>query len=249
MSDGFRRVPSVFTRRKLDRRLDLDGSLDTKIDKLFNEQPVHYEHLVSEPKHSSVKRALTKAHKNAHTHLKSASSYVNRQPALVKVIVIAVIATGAGVGYIVIPDKPSSPAAVNEVAGVQNTNQGQSTDDPSFSIVTPGGKKFEGIERTTPSNTQVFSYKDTIDSVGVEVTQQPMPESFSSDRDNKLQQLANSYYMGSIIQIDDNKIYHGLSEKTGTQSVVLIKGDVLIFMRIDKKVSDDALMEYIVALK
>jgi hypothetical protein len=75
------------------------------------------------------------------------------------------------------------------------------------------------------------------------VTQQEVPKKFD------LEKTATEFQATDIIQIDDNKIYHGYSEKGGIQSLIFIKNDKLITIRSPEKFTDDQWAGYVISLQ
>jgi hypothetical protein len=150
---------------------------------------------------------------------------------------------------------PANPTAakgstnVNEVAGVQSkppSNAKLTTDKPSFAVITPGGKSdVQGIERKTPEGDAVYTYVDSIEDSRIEVSEQKLPDTFAKDRDTKLADFAKASYLPSIIQIDGSQVYHGVNDKSGTQTLVFIGDGLLVFIKSPNKLSDDKWAGYI----
>ena len=121
-----------------------------------------------------------------------------------------------------------------------------------FDLVWPAGKSekdFKIVKISPQGNEPVYTYVDKFAGADIKISQQKLPDSFKSDRDQKLLDLANSFQATNIIQIDDSKVYHGFSEKTKVQSLILIKKDLLIFISSTQKLNDDDWAGYITALK
>lgn len=120
-------------------------------------------------------------------------------------------------------------------------------ESPSFSILTPAGKSEEqlSIRRTNPSNSaSSYTFIDNLQGSDVpfQVTQQEIPANFN------LEKTATDFQATSIIQIDDNRVYHGLSDKTKVQSLIFIKEGKLVLISSPQKFSDEQWAGYISGL-
>jgi hypothetical protein len=123
---------------------------------------------------------------------------------------------------------------------------GAVTEEPTFSLVYPAGKSRESLENVTrksPGGDVIHTFKDTLNNTGIEVTMQEKPESFD------LEKLAEDNYLANRIQVDSNIIYHGQDDTTGAQFLVTTKNNVLIFIRADQPLADDAWAGYYLSLQ
>ncbi len=127
---------------------------------------------------------------------------------------------------------------------------GATDEKPVFSILYPSGKQnLEAVTRKTPSGELIHTYRDTIDSVEIEVTEQALPSSFKDTQASELEKMAKNFQATNVIQIDEMKVFHGLNEKTQVQSLFTIKNQVLISIRSSAKLSDDTWAGYILGLQ
>lgn len=127
--------------------------------------------------------------------------------------------------------------------------QVESTD---FPLVWPNGKseKDYKVVRVSPfGNDTVYAYIDSLNGQDIKVSQQKLPDSFKTEQDIKLKELADSFQATNVIQIDEQKIYHGFSEKISTQSLIFIKNGLLIFIASPQQNSDETWVGYITGLK
>jgi len=119
---------------------------------------------------------------------------------------------------------------------------------PVFSMLFPGGKSetdFD-VKRTNPEGSAPsYTYLDTLaeSDIKFQVTQQKIPDNFS------LEKTASDFQATDIIQIDDNQIYHGLSDKTKVQSLILVKKERLVLISSPQKFTDDQWAGYILSLQ
>lgn len=249
-------LPTLKFRRK-STDSEPEDSIEKKVERLFDTQDLLFERLDSEPK---LSMAMKKSLATIKTTSRASARYVHKQPLMAKVVAIAAISILAG-GVSYISDGKLPTQQVNEVAGVtteQSQQDQQPTEtaepnvskQPTFDVVTPNDQSMDnGSERETPSKDKIYSFADDIGGIRIIVTQQILPDTFKKDRDAELADFAKANYLASVIQIDDSSVYHGVNEKSGIQSFVLIKGGNLIFIQADKKVTDDAMAAYIIALK
>ncbi len=169
--------------------------------------------------------------------------------ALVIVVVIAliVISTTAFVFF----SKRSSKST-----GVAIKNSDSKTTDlyeekPTFKILYPGSKNSENIGKivkiSPPNQPAAYTYIDSIAGVQINVTQQEIPDNLKNNQANELEKTAKSNNQTNLIQVDGVNVYSGQSVK-GVQSLIFIKGNLLITIRSASKVSDEAWVAYISAM-
>lgn len=119
---------------------------------------------------------------------------------------------------------------------------------PKFSILVPAGATQEDldIKRTNPPESATsYTFIDSLEGSEVlfQVTQQEVPANFN------LQKTATDFQATNIIQIDDNKIYHGFSDKAKIQSLIFVKNRKLVLISSPQKLSDDQWVGYITGLR
>lgn len=124
-------------------------------------------------------------------------------------------------------------------------------DSTDFPLVWPNGKSEKDFKvvRVSPfGNDTVYAYIDSLNGQDIKVSQQKLPDSFKKEQDVKLKELADSFQATNVIQIDEQKIYHGFSEKIKTQSLIFIKNGLLIFISSPQQNSDEIWAGYITSL-
>ncbi len=141
----------------------------------------------------------------------------------------------------------------SEVLGESNEIKQEQLQEekPSFAVLLPQGKKQEdvGFRRVSPQNSAPsYVFIDELEGKKITVSQQELPEKFKVDQATELEKLAKDFQATDIIQIDQNKIYHGYSEKGDKQSLVFIKNDMLVLIGVQGKISDDVWASYIISL-
>lgn len=134
-------------------------------------------------------------------------------------------------------------------AGTSESSIGDS--QPQYTTVIPSGKNIQdlgGWKRISPQDRNpVFAYADKIENVPINVSQQPLPDSFKSERDEKVKEVALSFNASEKMVVDGTTIYIGTSSD-GPQSVITSKGDLLILIKSTSKIDNDAWGEYIKSL-
>lgn len=131
-------------------------------------------------------------------------------------------------------------------------DDGRIEQPPEFDTLFPIDKSPEALEsvtRKSPDGSIIFTYKDSIENIDIEVTQQKLPDSFKSAPAAELEKIAKSFQATSVIQLDDQIIYHGTSEKNNVQSLVTTKDGLLIFIKASRKISDDSWVAYFTTLQ
>lgn len=153
---------------------------------------------------------------------------------------VAVVAL-AGFGAFKVLDKPKS----TEVTDVLADN----VTEPEFDTVLPSGKKeeTEGNNIGYDSQRKVASFKDTIGSVPITVSQQPLPEPFKANPDEEVKKLAEGFSATNAINESNPKAYLG-NDESGAQTVIFHKNNVLVFMFSPKQIDKDQWAEYITKL-
>ncbi|MFZ1301224.1 MAG: hypothetical protein WAQ27_01425 [Candidatus Microsaccharimonas sp.] len=137
-------------------------------------------------------------------------------------------------------------AVANKSADSSGTAQ-----KPAFQPVLPLGKSIEelgGWERVSPpENDPVYAFTDSINGVSINVSQQELPKTFVGNVDSKVAEVAKNYNATTEFKAGDTKVYIGTSAQ-GPQSVIFIKDNLLVLIKSQKKIEQDAWKEYIQSL-
>lgn len=127
------------------------------------------------------------------------------------------------------------------VRGFSSNDSNATIKKPEYQTVLPKGKTINelgGWKRVSPpKDTPIFAFTDTIDGIPVSVTEQPLPQSFKTDTDNQVADLAKKFNATDKIDAAGTPVYIGTSVK-GPQSVIFASGNLLILIKSEKKVSD-----------
>ena len=123
---------------------------------------------------------------------------------------------------------------------------------PQYATILPSGKTIQqlgGWSRVSPQNsTPVYSYADTLESIVISVSQQPLPETFKSEPELQTSKLAESYSATTKFDASGTTIYLGTSA-SGPQSVIFTKNRLLVLIKSQNKISENAWKSYVQALK
>lgn len=119
---------------------------------------------------------------------------------------------------------------------------------PSYDIVLPQRTSVEdlgGWQRVSPNgSTPIFAYSDSIDSIGISVSQQPLPASFVGNVANEIKRLAESYSATTMIEAGGTEVYIGRSAR-GPQSLIFAKNNTLVLIKSQKAISQTDWIAYI----
>lgn len=131
--------------------------------------------------------------------------------------------------------------------GLQISDDTLPREKPQFTILYPKGTSEENYDvvRISPAESDPsYTYLDrfTEDGAIFRVTQQEIPSNFN------LEEAAVGFQATDVIQVDNNKIFHGFSEQGGIQSLLFIKEDKLVLIRSPQKFNDDLWANYYLSL-
>lgn len=132
----------------------------------------------------------------------------------------AILLTGAVVAYLLIPTE--------------------------FTPVLPAQESIDSIDgtfATSPNQSEIFTYQDTIDGVKISVSQQLLT---SDDKITEVANIAKSYNAANTLDTKETA-YIGSSTK-GPQTVIFSRNELLIFIQSDGVISDSDWVSYIDSL-
>jgi len=138
--------------------------------------------------------------------------------------------------------------AIGLIARTITTNNADTAaKKPTYQTVLPKSKSISqlgGWKRISPPGKEpVFAFADTIDGIPVSVSQQPLPASFKSDAVSQTAEVAKKFNATDKIEAGDIDVYVGTSAK-GPQSVIFTKGNLLVFIKSEKKINDTSWAAY-----
>jgi hypothetical protein len=183
---------------------------------------------------------------------KKFSSRLSKLPKKYRVVVIifciAVILLG---GSYLLKSQPKNIT----ISGSQNksiTTPKLVKGTPSYTTVLPSGKTIQSLGGWTrispPTASPVYTYLDKIDKVQINVSEQPLPNSFKANSAQQLAKLAQSENATEKITISGTIVYIGTSSG-GSQSIFLVKNNLLILIESTSTVSVNSWVKYINSLQ
>jgi hypothetical protein len=123
---------------------------------------------------------------------------------------------------------------------------------PEYETLLPEGETIQdlgGWKRVTPADKDpVFAFADTISGVPVLISQQPLPQSFKKNVDGEISKLAGQFGANEKVADDDQTVYIGTSAK-GPQSAIMARKGLLVLIRSESKVENQAWLEYVLSLR
>ena len=128
----------------------------------------------------------------------------------------------------------------------------QGSQQPEYDTLLPEGKSIQrlgGWSRVSPPDKEpVFAYVDSIDSVQVFVSQQPLPVAFKNDAVAEAKKLAQQ--LGTTEQLTDDGLTAFVSTSAkGPQATIAVKKDLLILIRSGAKIKNASWIGYINTLQ
>lgn len=158
-------------------------------------------------------------------------------------IVAVVLVIGTGTSAVLIRNSKQKTGADGAAVLSQNTEK------PPFDYSLPKGNAAQlgGDVRFDP-NRKVVSFKDSIGGVEITVSQQPLPEGFKDNLDDKVKKLAEDFSAKEVLSTANPTAYLGTAVE-GPQTVIFAKKDLLVFILSTKKIDNHDWAEYITNLK
>ena len=126
------------------------------------------------------------------------------------------------------------------------------TSQLGFDTIVPTGKSIEqlgGWQRVSPEETApVYAYTDTVEGVSITVSQQDIPNSFGTNTNSKVAELAKNFNATNTLNVGGLTVYIGTSAK-GPQSLIFTKDKTLVLIKSDEEISGSAWTAYIESLQ
>lgn len=123
---------------------------------------------------------------------------------------------------------------------------------PPYETVLPAGKKIDELGGWTrispPDRNPVYTYTDTIDEITINVSEQPLPDSFKADTAEKIEAMAKDFNATGKITVGGTIVHIGASDG-GPQSVIFNKNDLLILIKSSARLDNNQWAEYISKLR
>ena len=132
-----------------------------------------------------------------------------------------------------------------------DTTSSKTSLTPPFQTLLPNDtpvEKLGGWQKLTPPNNEPFYvYTDTINTVPIRVSEQPLPQTFKDSTDSKVAEVAKGYSATETFAAGDTKVYIGTNAK-GPQSVIFTKSGLLVLITSDSGITNDAWKNYVTSL-
>jgi hypothetical protein len=178
------------------------------------------------------------------TSLKNKVSTLPRKRLAAGGIVFA-IALVAFSSYYLITNRSTSVAADNKIT---RSPRELLRGTPDYPTRLPHGKTIDDLGGWTlvspPDRNPVYAYVDRIDEVQINVSQQPLPDDFLTDTEERIELLARGYKASEKITVGDTVVHIGTSS-LGPQSVIFYKDNLLVLIKSTVKISSDKWASYI----
>jgi hypothetical protein len=136
--------------------------------------------------------------------------------------------------------------AIILVRSIADNNLNSKT--PNYTTVLPKDKSISelgGWKRVSPpKKPPVFAFTDTVDTVPISVSEQPLPESFNKNNINtQVAELAQKFNATNKVGAGGVTVYICTSSK-GPQSVIFTKNNVLVLIKSENKIQDASWASY-----
>lgn len=123
--------------------------------------------------------------------------------------------------------------------------------DPGYRTVLPNDKSISdlgGWRRVSPPEKEpVYAYTDTLDSVRISVSQQPLPDDFKNSTKEHVAELAKKFNATTEVDASGTSVFIGTSAK-GPQSVIFTKKNVLVLIKSQQKIDTKSWQRYAASL-
>ncbi len=145
-----------------------------------------------------------------------------------------------------------SPVSIPFINQSSKPNQSIGGLTPEFDTLLPNGKSIQqlgGWKRVSPPDRNpVFAYVDTINKVNITVSQQPLPQNFSTDPDEEIKNMALEFNAKERVVADDATVYFIGTSSKGPQSIILTKKRLLILIKSPLQIKNETWSAYIASL-
>jgi len=139
----------------------------------------------------------------------------------------------------------------NIAKNAQSADAHKIINNPGYQTVLPDGVSIGalgGWERVSPVGSDpVYAFNDKIAGTSISVSEQPLPKTFEGEVGSQVAELAKKFNATNKISAGDTTVYLGTSAK-GPQSAIFIKINLLVLIKSQSKISDDAWIQYVKAL-
>lgn len=172
-----------------------------------------------------------------------------RKALLFLILLTLLVLSGIGI-YSLTTRRPSSPYTVKSSTASSTVEQIQTT--PDYATLLPAGKTIESLGGWTrvspPDKNPVFAFSDKMNTIPINVSEQPLPDSFKTDTSQQIADLAKWTQATERVTAGDIIFYVANSTK-GPQSVIFTKQGLLFMIRSSVKIANDQWISYVKSLQ
>lgn len=188
--------------------------------------------------------------RSIHSLLKLVRTFSKRRRFVI-IIVIVVLCCVISVSYIVIVRLHHPANSPSLTGGSQQQATGPTPGTPKYPTLLPAGKSIHDLggwyRISPPDRDAVYAYADSIGTIHIDVSEQPIPASFKPDIAESVAELARSFDANQKLSVSDLTVYIGTSAK-GPQSLIFVKSNTLILIRSVTIVNNNQWLQYIESL-
>lgn len=127
-----------------------------------------------------------------------------------------------------------------------------SSTTPTFATVLPKDTSIADLggwqTKETPSGEHIYTYYDTLDGVGIIVTQQQQPTSFAADPEKALKDIADGFNASTALNVEGAIAYTGVSSQ-GPEWAVIAINDLLVLIQAESSLPPSTWESYISSLQ
>lgn len=178
---------------------------------------------------------------------------VTRKRVIVSLLIIITV-IGGGVYYAINYGmfKPAADALITDNQSTKTSTPVLKQETPQYTTISPTDKKVDNLGGWTlispPDSDPVYAYSDKISGIGINVSEQLLPESFKTDTDRQIELLSQGFKASEKITVNGIIVYIGTSAK-GPQSVIFTKNNLLILIKSNAPISSDQWVKYISSMQ
>jgi hypothetical protein len=174
-----------------------------------------------------------------------------RQRKIVFVICMLIIATVIAI-YVIQRRMQPTTLPTSSTDGINNsmhTSDKLIPGTPTYTPILPAGKTLKDLGGGFIRSDQQpsFIYVDKVGTTQINVSEQPLPDSFKDNPSREVQALANSFNATEKISLGNNTIYIG-SYGQGLQRVIFIKNNLLVLITSNGSVTTSQWATYVNSL-
>lgn len=176
-------------------------------------------------------------------------------------LVVALIVAIAGATYYVASDSDSDSRQEDEpqALGASNQQQAQSPQEegdvqlpvvePSFDILVPSNRSIDDLRVVLLSpegNAPAYTFVDDISGTSIQVTQQQIEDIPNYEG---VDAIAADFQATNALRVNDVVVYYGINDRSGVQSVITEKDQILVLILSPRQLSEESWVRYIAALQ